>query len=92
MKRDPAPVGTSPYGDYDMTLGTVAKQLARGPWILGETFTAADVLWGTALTWTMGFKIVPELPEFKAYIERYQARPAVVQAHAKDAELVAKLA
>ena len=33
---------------------------------------------------------MPELPEFKAYIERYQSRPAVVRAHAKDAELVAQ--
>jgi glutathione S-transferase len=91
MKREPAPVGTSPYGDFDMTIGTVAKQLSKGPWMLGETFTAADVLWGAALAWTTGFKIVPELPEFKAYIERFNARPAVARARAKDAELVAKL-
>ena len=52
MKREPAPPSTSPYGDYDTMLSTLAGQLARGPWILGERFSAADVLWGTALTWT----------------------------------------
>jgi glutathione S-transferase len=92
MKREPAPRGTSPYGDFDSVLGTVKQQLSRGPWLLGETFTAADVLWGAALAWTTGFKLVPELPEIKGYLERFSARPAVVRARAKDAELMAKLA
>ena len=92
LKREPAPRGTSPYGDYDTTVSTVTQQLAKGPWFLGETFTALDVLWGTALNWTTGFKLVPELPEIKAYLARFNARPAVQRAAAKDAELAAKLA
>lgn len=87
QKREPAPVSTSPYGDYDTMLKTLADQLAQGPWLLGERFTAADILWGTALTWTMMFGIVPELPVFKAYAERVNARPAVQRARARDAEL-----
>jgi glutathione S-transferase len=89
MKREPAPMSTSPYGTFDSTLGTLTQQLARGPWLLGETFTAADALWGTALSWTTGFKLVPELPEIKAYIDRFNARPAVKRSRAKDAELAA---
>jgi glutathione S-transferase len=92
MKRDPAPIGTSPYGDYDTTISTLTKQLAKGPWLLGDTFTAADVLWGAALTWVTGFKLVPELPEIKAYLDRFNARPAVVRTRAKDAEIAAKQA
>ncbi len=92
QKREPMPASTSPYGDFDTTLGTVTKQLAKGPWLLGNTFTAADVLWGAALSWTVGFKLVPELPELKAYLDRFNARPAVVRARAKDKELAAKLA
>jgi glutathione S-transferase len=91
LKREPAPRSTSPYGDYDTVLNTVTQQLAKGPWLLGETFTAADVLWATALTWTVGFKLVPELPELKAYMDRFNARPAVIRAREKDAELIAKL-
>src|ERR1041385_3280147 len=52
MKREPAPPAMSPYGDYDTMLKTLTDQLARGPYILGERFSAADILWGTALTWT----------------------------------------
>lgn len=67
----------------------LTQQLSKGPWLLGEAFTAADVLWGAALTWVTGFKLVPELPEIKAYIDRFNARPAVVRARAKGAELAA---
>ena len=89
MKREPAPPSTSPYGDYDTMLSTLAGQLARGPWILGERFSAADVLWGTALTWTTMFKLVPELPEIMRYMERVNSRAAVNRARDIDARLLA---
>ena len=89
MQREPAAASTSPYGDYDTMLGTLTRQLAPGPYLLGEKFTAADVLWGTALTWTTMFKLVPELPVLKTYMERVNARPAVARARAKDAALAA---
>ena len=78
-----------PYGDYDTMLKTLTDQLEKGPYLLGETFSAADVLWGTALNWTTMFKLVPELPVIRAYIERVLARPAMKRAAARDAELVA---
>jgi glutathione S-transferase len=87
MQREPAPMATSPYGDFDTTLGTLTAQLRAGPWLLGERFSAADVLWAGALQWTTMFKLVPELPEITAYIARFVARPAVARARAKDAEL-----
>ena len=89
MKRDPAPQSTAPYGDYDTMLATLTGQLSRGPWMLGERFSAADVLWGTALRWTTMFKLVPESPMFADYIARVAARPASARARAKDAELSA---
>src|ERR1700719_1121835 len=45
LKREPAAPATSPYGDYDTTLKTLTDQLAGGPYLLGEQFTAVDVLW-----------------------------------------------
>ncbi len=89
MKREPAPQSTSPYGDYDTVLSTLTQQLEKGPYLLGERFSAADMLWGIALAWTVGFKLVPDLPQIKAYIDRINARPAVARARAKDAELAA---
>ncbi|HEY0525104.1 MAG TPA: glutathione S-transferase family protein [Stellaceae bacterium] len=89
MKREPAPPVMCPYGDYDAMLKTLADQLAKGPYLLGERFSAADVLWGTGLAWTTAFKLVPERPEIMAYIARVTARPAFNRVKAKDAELAA---
>ena len=44
MKREPAAPSTSPYGDYDTMLKTLTDQLAKGSYLLGERFSAADVL------------------------------------------------
>ena len=89
MKREPAAPGMCPYGDYDTMLKTLTDQLAKGPYLLGERFSAADVLWGTALTWTTMFKLVPELPVIVDYMARVNARPAVARARQKDAALAA---
>ena len=87
MKREPGSRGMSPYGDYDTTIKAITDQLAAGPWLLGERFTAADVLWGTALTWTTAFKLVPLTPVIQAYLDRFNARPSVARAKARDAAL-----
>jgi glutathione S-transferase len=89
MKRDPIDRSLCPYGDYDTMLGTLAAQLRQGPYLLGERFTAVDVLWGTALGWTTAFKLVPELPEIMAYVGRVRSRPAFIKAAAADEELAA---
>ena len=92
LKREPAPPSLCPYGDYDTMLATLTAQLRKGPYLLGERFTAADVLWGTALGWTTAFKLVPELPEIVAYVQRVKERPAAIRAAALDAALAAELA
>jgi glutathione S-transferase len=89
QKREPAPPSMSAYGDFDTMLKTLTDQLGGGPYILGERMTAADVLWGTALTWTTMFQLVPASPVIQSYIERMGARPAVARVKAKDAALVA---
>jgi glutathione S-transferase len=89
LKRDPAPLGVFPYGDFDTMLTTLTDQLARGQYMLGDRFSAADVLWGTALAWTTMFKIVPEHPVIMDYVRRVGARPSVAKVRAKDAELAA---
>jgi glutathione S-transferase len=88
----PAAPSTSPYGDFDTMLGTLTDQLERGPWLLGETFSAADVLWGTALNWTTMFKLVPELPVIRTYVDRVISRPALQRAAAADAALATEQA
>ncbi len=90
MKRDPPPPATSPYGDADITFKTITDQLTKGPWMLGEKFSAVDVLWGAALTWTTMFGLVPETPVTKGYVDRFNARPSVPRVRKMDAELAAE--
>jgi glutathione S-transferase len=86
QKRDPVPSATSPYGTWDDVLNTINTQLASGPYMLGERFTVVDVLWGGALHWATMFKLVPETPLIRAYIDRVLTRPAMQRAAGRDAE------
>ena len=90
MKREPGQLAMVPYGDYDTMLKTLTGQLAKGPYLLGEQISAADVLWGTALTWTVMFKLVPELPVITDYVKRMTGRPAFEKVKAADAKLAAE--
>jgi glutathione S-transferase len=78
------------YGDFDTTMNVIAKAVEKGPWILGEQFTAADVVIGSGVRWGTIFNLVPPRPEFAAYAARIAARPAAQRAEAKDKELGAK--
>jgi len=49
LQRDPAAVTMCPYGDYETMLETLVDQLAKGPYMLGERFSSADVLWSSAV-------------------------------------------
>jgi glutathione S-transferase len=78
------------YGDFDTTMNVLAAAVAKGPWLMGEQFTTADVVLGANVRWGMMFKMIPERPEFAAYAARIAARPAAQRADAKDKELAAQ--
>jgi glutathione S-transferase len=88
LKREPGPTPMLPYGDLDTTMKCIVAQLERGPWMLGDRFTALDVLWGTALTWMTGFGLVEPVAPIKAYIDGWNARPSVKNAAQIDADLL----
>lgn len=91
LKREPGPRGMSPYGTAEDVMKTLKTQLQTNTYITGETFTAADILWGTALKWIVGFGLVPPSEEIQSYLERVGSREGVKRALAKDAELNAEL-
>lgn len=88
-KREPVPPMQCGYGDYDSVMRVVAAQLERGPWLLGERFSAADVLWGGALNFGLMMKLVPDWSVFREYAARVQARPAIRRARELDDALAA---
>ena len=86
-RADPPRRAMLGYGDFDTTMNVVAKAVERGPWLMGEQFTAADVVIGANIRWGMIFKLLPERKEFLDYAARIAARPAAQRAEAKDKEL-----
>lgn len=89
QKHAAAPVGMSPYGDFDSMFGALCTQLQRGPFMLGMRFQALDVLWSTALGWMGQFGLIPEVTAIKDYVARVNARPAMARGREKDAALAA---
>jgi len=70
------------YGSFDLMIATLAGGLTPGPWILGQRFTAPDVLLGASVHFMDLFKILPDRPALRAYAERCRARPAFQRAGA----------
>jgi glutathione S-transferase len=87
MNRPPPPRSTAGWADYDTVIEVLRGATAKAaPYLLGERFTAADVVVGSSLRWLMQFKLIPELPEFVAYTDTLKKRPALQRQLAKDAE------
>lgn len=77
------------WGSFDDVVGVLRDGVAKSQYLLGDQFTAADVVIGAGLRWGMDFKLLPELPEFMAYTARLAARPALQRQMAADAALMA---
>lgn len=90
MQHEPAPVTQSPYSDYETMLGALETQISKGPYLLGERMTAADILWGVAFNWTMMFGLVPRKDVFVRYAERIASRPAFQRISAADDAMAAQ--
>jgi glutathione S-transferase len=85
MNRPPPPRSTAGWADYDTVIEVLRAAAAKAaPYLLGERFTAADVVVGSSLRWLMQFKLIPELPEFVAYTDTLKKRPALQRQLAKD--------
>jgi glutathione S-transferase len=87
--RKEAPArATLGFGDFDTVVDVLAKAAdAASPYLMGTQFTAADVIIGSGLRWGMMFKLLPERPEFQAYVTRLNERPALKRATEKDGRL-----
>jgi len=78
------------YGSYDAAVGALDALLTAQAYVTGETFTAADVYVGAAVSWGLGFGTLPKRPAFEAYAARVTSRPAYLRATALDDALMPK--
>jgi glutathione S-transferase len=58
-----------------------AGALERHPYILGDTFSAADVIVGSTLAWSRAAGAWGDHPVLAAYLGRLTSRPAFIEAH-----------
>jgi glutathione S-transferase len=76
---------TAAWGNFDRVIAVQEEALSVGPWLLGERFSAADVILGIDLHYCMNImKIIPEKPILQAYVARCLERPALQRAIAID--------
>ncbi len=65
------------WGDVDTVVDALETRLAKAdPWLLGDWFTAADLVLGGAVNWALGWNLFPKKPALQAYAERIAERPA----------------
>lgn len=76
--------GQAGWGTYAEMLTTMEAAIGEGPWLLGERFTMADVLFGSTLRWMLQFGMIERRDRFVAYSERLAARPALKAADARN--------
>lgn len=78
---------TCGWGNFDSMIEVLEKGLKPGPWLLGERFSAADVLVGSSVYFMKLFGILPQSAVLAEYADRCLARPAYAKALARDSEL-----
>ncbi|MCI4680725.1 glutathione S-transferase family protein [Rhodoblastus acidophilus] len=75
------PEGSAGWGSFDKVFNVLDEVLSANPYLLGEKFSAADVLIASDLHFTINiFKMLEPRPVFASYLERCQSRPAFARA------------
>jgi glutathione S-transferase len=84
-----APRPTAGWASLEEVIPAILARLERGPYLLGDTFTAVDVLYGSSFALFGKSDMLPKSPLIEAYARRFTDRPAVARAMAKEAALAA---
>jgi len=73
------------WGSAERVFDVIDEQLSASPYILGEKFSAADVMLASNLHFAIkAFRIFETRPVFDAYLHACQSRPAFQRAAALD--------
>jgi len=72
------------WGTYESMIAAAQSAVARGPFLLGEQFSMADVVFGGLLRFLMGFKQIEPTPIFSSYVDRLNERLAYQRADARN--------
>ncbi len=76
------------YGSFEAVMDAMEYAVTRSDYIAGDTFTAADVYFGSQVGWGLQFGSIEKRPAFEAYWARLADRPAKVRADEIDNALM----
>ncbi len=76
--------GQAGWGSHVAMLAAMESAIAGRSFVLGDTFSMADVIFGGTVRYMLAFKMVEPRPAFAAYAERLAARPALQRAEARN--------
>lgn len=77
------------WGSYDTMLTAMEQALSGRDFLLGDTFTMADAIFGGTVRFMLMFKMIEPRPAFTAYAERLGARPALQRAEETNRKIAA---
>lgn len=75
------------WGDFELMLDTLETGIGDRSWILGDEFSAADVMLGSSVIFMQLFGVLPSSARLAAYAERCMSRPAYRKAAELDKDL-----
>jgi glutathione S-transferase len=78
------------WGEHGVMLDTMERALAGRDYLLGDTFSIADAIFGGTIRFMLMFGTLEPRPTFKAYADRLGARPALQRADARNAAVRAE--
>jgi glutathione S-transferase len=78
------PVGTAGWVKVEEAMPFVVKTLTAGPFILGEKFSGADILYATTFAMFGASPMLPKSPVIEEYVQRCLERPAYARSQVKD--------
>ena len=76
FNKVPANRGRNGWGDFDTMIETFDQALEGRDWILGDVFTAADVMLGSSAIFMRMFEMLPATRNLGNYADRCMARAA----------------
>jgi glutathione S-transferase len=82
----PVPRPQAGWVEMETVMEHVIGALSKGPYLLGEKFSAADVLYGTTFAMFGASPMMPKSPVIDGYVKRIVERPAYARGMAKDGE------
>ena len=72
------------YGNFDAAMKVLEDAVSGGPYLIGRSFTTADLYIASHLGFGMQFGIIEKRPVFEQYVARHMARPAAIRAKGID--------